>query len=166
VPIFVLQGQDDYDDAYKDLAQFAKMGVILGISKKYWDQTLKRKGKGAKLARREMFRPITSHNDKLGVDYDLKGKRYVAQYPAGKQFNVSQYKRFLVDAARVNSGFWKLYLEYLSQQFTAEPTKLEADYDAIKPPRNTNSFALGMVPQEDYDELVRGYQRQNEAYNQ
>jgi len=89
VPIFVLQGSDDYDDAYKDFAQFARMGVILGISKKYWDQTLKRRGKGAKLARRELFRPITSHNDKLGVDYDLKGKRYVAQYPAGKQFNVS-----------------------------------------------------------------------------
>lgn len=51
-----------------------------------------------------MFKHLTAHNDKLGVDFSNARKGYVAQYPGGRQFSESVYNTFLEEAAAAHSA--------------------------------------------------------------
>lgn len=78
---------------------FAQMGVLIAFAKDYWEASLEAKGREARERRRRAYKHLNAHNDKLGVDFDNVGHRYVAQFPVGSQFKISKYDKFLEEAA-------------------------------------------------------------------
>jgi len=90
-PIWLIKSPEEFQDASNNLIIFAKLGVIIGFSRGYWEASLYSKGRAAREQRRNAFKHFNAHNDKLGVDFDNTKKRYVAQFEAGKQFKESKY---------------------------------------------------------------------------
>lgn len=118
VPAYILPSIDMITDLERAgmFPLCAKNGLLMHIDSTLYSDLRRREGPQAK----QMIRKVTAHNGKMGFNWDTLTKLYVKVDSNQRQYEISQYKNFLVDAA-IKQESWnnKPYAKYLATRAEA-----------------------------------------------
>lgn len=89
VPVMIWINREEAEWVRGNLKDLAEKGVVVAVSSPLYAFL-----KGQDIAKaRAAIKPMTAHNDKLGFDYDLTSRTYIAKQ--SQQFTGSSYPGFL-----------------------------------------------------------------------
>jgi len=122
VPIAVWVNRKEMDYLNSALKECAEKGILVAVAKPLYEEL---KFNAGKESARRCIRTFTSHNDKLGFDYDVKARMFKAQL--SNQFSSSRYPEFLRRAAKFHREYknenYAAYLENAASKFTISESK-------------------------------------------
>lgn len=129
VPVYVLKDVSEITTIENALGEMAKLGILAHINSNFY-QTLK--STVGRIQARMKIRPLTAHNGKLGFNWSVLDKKYVAA-PSTKQFSVSSYPGLMIQASQFHSSIGNnAYAKYLQDRTNSFDAPIMQNADAMK----------------------------------
>lgn len=109
VPLLVFASDDEYKLLKTKLGELAKRGILLAISKEFFENL-----RGQDIARTKAYvDEMTRHNDKLGYDWYKPDSNLVVS--VSEHFNESAYKNFVTAGAKFVESAYPGHARVLEQ---------------------------------------------------